>query len=74
MVVIKNKDAVVLRIDRTTDARICGTQVTVVNVSRKVLRFVRNGFTTPRSILTVRRDDDPLFSERMPAFFPDSSA
>jgi len=62
------------RSDRTADASISRTQVTVVNVSRKVLLFVGNCFATPRSILPVRRNYHPLFSKRVPAFFPDCNA
>jgi hypothetical protein len=32
--------------------------------------FVRDHLAIPRTILTMRGDDDPFFAKRMPAFFP----
>jgi len=74
MIVIKDKNAVVIRIDCATNSRVTGTQVTIINILWKRLMFVRYGLTTPGTILPVRGDYYPLFSKWMPAFLPDPVA
>ena len=70
MIVIKYKYPVITRVDRPANARITRTQVTIVNVGWNDLLFVRNRFTAPWSVLSVRGNNNPLFAERVPAFFP----
>ena len=59
---------------RAADARVAGTQVAICNVVRLDHFFALNRFAAPRAILPVRRDDHPLFAQRVPAFFPDGGS
>jgi hypothetical protein len=74
MIVIKNKNAAVIRIYCAADARITGTEITIINILWNTLNFVRYGFATPRTILPVRSNDYPLLSKWMPTFLPDATA
>jgi hypothetical protein len=74
MIVIKNKNAGVIRIYCTTDSRVTGTQVTIINILWNNLSFVRYGLAAPWTILPVRSNYDPLFSKWMPTFLPDATA
>ena len=70
MIVIKDEDSGILRIDSAANARVARTEITIFDVrwSRAVLMLHR--LTTPGTILPMGGDNHPLFAQRMPAFFP----
>src|SRR6185369_14488661 len=70
MIVIENVCVLILRIDCATDTRISGAEVTVSYVRRQSRHTLLNSAATPRTILAMCCDNDPLFSEWMPTLFP----
>ncbi len=73
MVVIKNEDARVLRIDLTTHAPVAGAKIAILYVRWPRRAGMGDGLTAPRPILAMRRNDHPFFAQRMPALFPSHS-
>src|SRR5438132_8447620 len=70
MVVIKNEDARVLRIDLTTHAPIAGAKIAILHVAWPRRAFMFDGLAAPGPVLAMRRNDHPFFAQRMPALFP----
>src|SRR6185369_9786155 len=73
MIVIEGEYAFVLVITMAAYPGIAGTEVAVFHVgwNRRTLRkSAVESFTVPRPILTVRGDDHPLLTQRMPTLFP----
>jgi len=70
MIVIENKSVLVILVTLTADSSISRAEVTVGQVIRLVRGFARNGFTDPRTILSMGGDDNPLFAQRVPSLFP----
>ena len=61
MIVIKHKDAVILRIRGATDARVTRAEITIVDVSRSRSVLMLYRLTTPGTILPMGGDNDPFF-------------
>src|SRR5678815_459135 len=71
MVVIENKDVSIGIVASATDPGIPRTQVTISDVLRKArIDSHGRGFTVPRTILAMSCNDDPFFTQRMPALLP----
>src|SRR6185369_10783536 len=70
MVVIENECLLVSRINRAADARVSRAEITVSDIRWQRWRALFHRAATPRAILPVCGDDDPLFSQRMPTLFP----
>src|SRR2546430_14682943 len=70
MVIIKNEDARVLRIDLTTHAPIAGAKIAILHVAWPRRAFMFDGLAAPGPVLAMRRNDHPFFAQRMPALFP----
>jgi hypothetical protein len=73
MIVVEDEDLFVSWIDLSADTRISGAQVAVSDKIRQSFFFDGERLAAPRPVLTVGRDHDPLFTQRMPAFFPSHS-
>src|SRR6185295_5780794 len=69
MIVVENKNPVIVGVTRAADSQIAGTEVTVRDVFRRLNRRSHR-LSQPGPVLTVRGDDHPLRPQRMPAFFP----
>src|SRR5436190_16495608 len=72
MIVVKNINAIVVRYDGATHSRVPRTQIAIVDVWWNRLLFLRNCLATPWAILSMGRNDHPLFSQRVPTLFPNS--
>src|SRR5262245_18645321 len=70
MIVIEGEDAPVLRVDGAADPRIAGTQITVGDVRWPRRVFELDRVAAPGPVLAMSSNDDPLFAQRVPAFFP----
>src|SRR5262245_40897911 len=70
MIVIKDKRPRVLRINLAAYTLIARTEVTIRHVFWKMLLFLPNCRTTPWSILSMCRNDNPFFPKGVPPFFP----
>src|SRR5262249_15355374 len=73
-VVIKDKGRGVRLILFARDARVAGAQVAVFEIAGKGRASRENRFAAPGTILSMRGDDDPLLTKRMPSFFPGHSS
>src|SRR6185436_15580117 len=70
MIVVKNEDPAVLRVDGATHARVTGTEIAIVNVWWSRSASLLHRLTTPGTILPVGGDNHPFFPEGMPSLFP----
>ena len=60
----------VRRVALTVDPAVAWTEITVFDIRRQRQLAAADLFTPPRPVLAVRGDDDPLFTQRMPALLP----
>src|SRR5262249_5492103 len=74
MVVVEDEHVGVRRVARAANPRIARTQVAVRRIRWRRGRRTRHRLAAPRSILSMRGDDHPLFAQRMPPLFPDAVA
>jgi hypothetical protein len=72
MIIVENEHAIILGISDTADATVAWAQITVVHVGGNLLLFARDSLSTPWPVLAMSGNNYPLFTERVPAFFPDS--
>src|SRR5688500_14640523 len=70
MIVIKDEGTSVIVIFYATDAQDPGTQIAISHICRQRPLIVLNRRATTGAIRTMRRDDYPLLSQRMPTLFP----
>ncbi len=70
VVVVEDEGARVVGVALAADAHVAGAEVAVRQVLGQLFLGVLHRPAAPRSILTVRRDDHPLFAQRVPALFP----
>src|SRR3954464_6976488 len=69
-VVVENEDALVLRITMSVYAGVARTKVTIETIQGYRIARAVDLFAGPRTLVAVRRDDDPFFAQRMPSLFP----
>jgi hypothetical protein len=70
MIIVEYKRARVIVISRAADAQVTRAQVTVGTIIGQRPFFMLQRLAAPRAILTMCRNDYPLFAQRMPTFFP----
>ena len=71
MVVVEDKDVGVVVVAFAADALVAGTERAISDVGRYVNRFVPHRLADPGTVVSVGGDHHPLFTQRMPALFPD---
>jgi hypothetical protein len=69
MVVVEDKEARIIRVPGAADTQVTRTQIAVFNVGR-LWRASIHHLSAPRTILTVRRNDHPLLTQRVPPLLP----
>jgi hypothetical protein len=69
-VVLEDKCLSICGIALPVDAAIAGTEIAVLDVGRQRRLPGTDLLAFPGTVLPMRRDDDPLFTKRMPALFP----
>ena len=67
MIVVEDEHRFVVGIRMAGDARVARTQVAIGNVRGQRGTSAIDRFAMPRAVAAIRRDDDPLASQRMPA-------
>jgi hypothetical protein len=72
VIIIKDKHALILGVDRTTYASIARTEITILLELRHEDFRTLHRLSAPRPILPVSGHDYPFFAQRMPPFFPNS--
>src|SRR6185436_20481070 len=70
MIVIEYKPTVIIIISLAAYSQVAGAQITVGDVTWYFSAEVRQSLSIPWTILTVRRNDHPFFTQWMPTFFP----
>src|SRR5205807_6533116 len=70
MIVVEDENSLVLRIHCAADACVARTQIAIFNVRRNALVLPSDCLAAPWAVLPVRRDNHPLFAQRMPSLFP----
>jgi hypothetical protein len=69
-VVVKDESLSICGVALPVDPAVAGTQIAVLDVGRQ-RRVPRTDLLAfPGTVLPMRRDDDPLFTKRMPALLP----
>src|SRR5438067_4545430 len=70
VIVVENKDLLVIRIRFTAYAVVAGAQITVGNIAGQNSMLAAYGFAAPRPVLPMCCDNHPFLAQGMPAFFP----
>src|SRR6185369_3192533 len=69
-IVIEDEDAGVRIVLLAAHARVAGTEIAVGQVFGHAHAGACDASAAPGAVIPVSGDDDPLFTQRMPAFFP----
>ena len=70
MIVVEHESVAVSVVLLAADPQIPRTEVAIGHIFRDLRLFTAHGLAAPRPVLPVRRNDHPLFPQRMPAFLP----